>query len=292
MPDYVPGNGERVDAPNREPKGPNWLKRSIALGAAALTLGAAVFVGAKAFGGHESGPSNQGKGIETSAPATPGEIASATPSPQETHDPLSEMTSETFPFVGEDGKTYEGEAAFRRAIELPASDYDEQTVRTELLPDAITALNEWMASGATPESATAYANYTSPNGKKGLEGIAADFYDPAYRNSLTTNTTNTEDLTSMIETGHQNYMELYKTTKDDVTPYKGEYALVGGPSNMIVGNGVIAFDVHLTYKDNQSAAGAGENTLDRYIEFKAVPGEDGQLVWKIDRFAESALATN
>jgi len=288
-PDYVPGHEEQVDH-IKAPKGPNWLKRSVALGAAGLTLVAGIVIGAKAFGGHDGAPS-QGKGVETSAPAHTPETASATPSTPETSAPApSNLTPETFPFVGEDGKTYEGDAAFGRSIEL-AGPYDEQTVRTELPHDAIAALNEWMASGATKTGEEAYGNYVSPNGKTGMEGIAADFYDPSFRNSLTTMTTNTEDLTGMMESAHQNYLDMYGTTKDGTNPYRGEYKL-HDMSNIITGDGIIGFDAHISYSDNQTGSTTGEGTLARHIELKLVPGTDGRLVWKFDRFLESPALGN
>jgi hypothetical protein len=289
-PTHVPGYSERIDNPNQGPKGPNWLKRSIALGAAASTLAVGIFIGVKA-GGHDSDPTSPAKGVETSAPATPpSHEATTTPSTQETHDTTtSDLTPETFPFVGEDGKTYEGDAAFKRTIELPIDAYTEDNVKSELLPDAITALNEWMASGATPNGEKAYGNYVSPNGKTGLEGIAADFYDPAFRDSLTTNTTTTEDLTSMMETGHQNYLDLYGTTKDSAAPYHGEYK-IHDIVNVINAGEEIQYDVHLSYEDNQSGTATGENTIPRRIVLKHATGTDGRMVWKFDRFDESAFA--
>lgn len=287
-PNYVPGHEEQVDH-LKAPKGPNWLKRSLALGAAGLTLVAGIVIGAKTFGGHDGAPS-QGKGVETSAPAHTPETASATPSTQETHDTTtSDLTPETFPFVGEDGKTYEGDAAFGRSIEL-AGPYDETTVRTELPNDAIDALNAWMASGATKTGEEAYGNYVSPNGKTGMEGIAADFYDPSFRNSLTTMTTNTEDLTGMMESAHQNYLDMYGTTKDGTNPYHGGYKL-HDMSNIITGDGLIAFDAHISYDDNQPNT-TGKGTIGRHIELKLVPGTDGRLVWKFDRFLESPALSN
>jgi hypothetical protein len=290
MPDHLPGHDERIDNLNNGPKGPNWLKRSIALGAAAATLGAGIFIGVKASGGHDSDPSSQGKGVETSAPATPGETASATPSQQETHDTTtSNLTPETFPFVGEDGKTYEGDAAFKRSIELPIGAYTDENIEGQLLPDAISALNEWMASGATPNGEKAYGNYVSPNGKTGVEGIAADFYDPAFRNSLTTNTTNTEDLTGMMESAHQNYLDLYGTTKDTPNPYHGEYK-IHDVVNIINAGSEIQYDAHISYDDNQPSVSTGKGTLGRRIVLKQETGTDGRTVWKFDRFDESVVA--
>ena len=292
MPDSVPEHEERVDS-LKNPKGPNWLRRSIALGAAGMTLAAGILIGVKVAGGHDSDPTSPAKGVETSAPANPSQSpeATATASPQETHDTTtSDLTPETFPFVGEDGKTYEGDAAFGRSIEL-AGPYTEETVRTELPNDAIAALNEWMASGATKTGEEAYGSYVSPNGKTGLEGIAADFYDPTFRNSLTTNTTNTEDLSGMMESAHQNYLDMYGTTKSGTNPYHGEYKL-HDVSNIITGDGLIAFDAHISYDDNQPAVTTGKGTIGRHIELKLAPGTDGRLVWKFDRFLESAALGN
>jgi hypothetical protein len=287
-PEQVPGHEERVD--NLRPKGPNWLKRSIALGAAGVTLAAGIFIGAKIAGGGDSEPTNPAKGVETSAPATPGETAEPTPSQQETHDTsTSDLSPETFPFVGEDGKTYEGDAAFKRSIELPIDAYTEDSVKTELLPDALAALNEWTASGATKNGEEAYAGYVSPNGKTGLAGVAADFYDPAFRDALTTNSTTTEDLTSMMEGGHQSQLELYNNTKDSATPFKGEYKLVD-VVNMINAGDSIQFDVHLSYTDNQPGESMGEGTIGRRIVLVHDTGTDGRMVWKFDRFDESVVA--
>ena len=193
-PDHAPEYAERVDDLSEETEkgGRKWLRNTIALGAAGATLAAGLIIGAKAFGGHEA-PSKDGQRPVATAPANPGETASAsTPAPYESPAPNPEAgtwTEKNVPVVLDvngDGtpETYKGVEQATEALKLKAGDYPTPEAYEKAF---IARVNQWVNWGNSPAMDKEYAGYLSldSNDVTGSEAIANDYVDQAFKAALT-----------------------------------------------------------------------------------------------------------
>jgi len=199
-PNHPPYTTEHVDnfsAPtSNEPEKQSWLKKrgtKIGIGIGALLLaGGLTTTGVAAMNGHDGKPSDKSTSLEVPN--------SQKPSASETKpaDSKAELTPEKFVFTGSDGKTYEGEDAYEKSLEVTKEEYPDATDRFRRIVEVATGCE---TAGVDDKTISTY-------GKDNMQKVL-DLYDNACIEAITDDSSG---LASRIKAHHTQYLEAYEKT--------------------------------------------------------------------------------
>lgn len=226
-PDYEPGSdGERHVLNRRK------LAVIIGAGAAFATLVTGAVIGLNSKETHaiiEPGQQEPQPPIASSSPEqnepSPS-ISSQSPSP-ETTPSQPEIAKEDFVYSLE-GKTFSYKD-FINAIEVP---YEKNQKGGDVMRQFVSRLNKMVRSGTAKNDRDSYDQYWSSEANaNGHHAVASDFYAPAYKEALFTNSIeghaviSSGNLLDRVSKVHHENINGFDQTRDEAQPYMSQYAI-------------------------------------------------------------------